>query len=86
MTIIAIVVAALCLGAAFGFCRREIVAMGREVAVADPSYYTAMTIFVGAVIGILYPGGLEAVLAAQAVFVVIAALGYVAVRRRRRAA
>ncbi len=50
---------------------------------ADPFYYTAMTIFVGAVIGILSPGDLEAVLAAQAVFAVIAALGYVAVRRHR---
>jgi len=49
----------------------------------DPFYYTAMTIFVGAVIGILYPGDLEAVLAAQAVFAVIAALGYVVVRRDR---
>jgi hypothetical protein len=50
---------------------------------ADPFYYTASTIFVGAVIGLLYPEDLEAVLAAQSVFAVIAALGYVLVRRRR---
>jgi hypothetical protein len=49
----------------------------------DPFYYTAMTIFVGAVIGVLHPGDLDAVLAAQAAFAVIAALVYVVVRRRR---
>jgi hypothetical protein len=52
--------------------------------VADPFYYTAMTIFVGAVIGILHPGDIEAVLAAQATFAVLAALGYVVVRRLRK--
>ena len=49
---------------------------------ADPFYYTAMTIFVGAVIG-LFSANFDAVLAAQAVFAVIAALGYVVVRRHR---
>ena len=32
--------------------------------------------------GVLYPGGLDAVLAAQAAFAVIAVLGYIIVRRR----
>jgi hypothetical protein len=44
---------------------------------------TNSAVSVGAAIGILYPGDIEAVLAAQAVFAVIAALGYVVVRRRR---
>jgi hypothetical protein len=49
----------------------------------DAFYYTNSAVSVGAVIGIFYPGDIEAVLAAQATFAVIAALGYVVVRRRR---
>jgi hypothetical protein len=52
----------------------------------DPFYYTASAISVGSLLGVLHPGDLEAVLAAQAVFATIAALGYVVVRRRNRKA
>jgi hypothetical protein len=49
----------------------------------DPFYYIASAISVGSLVGVLHPGGLAAVLATQATFTVIAALGYIIVRRRR---
>jgi hypothetical protein len=49
----------------------------------DSFYYTASAISIGSLVGVLHPGGIDAVLAAQATFAVIAALGYVIVRRRR---
>jgi hypothetical protein len=48
----------------------------------DPFYYTAFAISLGSLVGVLHPGGLDALLATQATFAVIAALGYVIVRRR----
>ena len=48
----------------------------------DSFYYTASAISLGSLVGVISPGGLDAVLAAQATFAVIAALAYVVVRRR----
>ena len=48
----------------------------------DSLYYTASAISIGSLVGVLHPGGLAAILATQATFTVIAALGYIIVRRR----